>query len=81
MSKIQYAGPNFIGDFSWMIDHPEYAKCLFIFNDNERKSLPSHHLPNLKFLLLELGRLKEVFIYFGDFDGLNNRYSHFVTNH
>ena len=23
------------GDFSWMIDRPEYARSLFIFNDNE----------------------------------------------
>jgi hypothetical protein len=33
--KSQFNGPRQDGDFSWMIDNPEYARSLFIFNDNE----------------------------------------------
>jgi hypothetical protein len=31
-----------IGDFSWMIDRPEYARSLFIFNDNEMQFIAFH---------------------------------------
>ena len=37
VTKSQYTAPNCIGDFSWMIDRPEYARSLFIFNDNEEQ--------------------------------------------
>jgi hypothetical protein len=40
--KSQYAGPNSVGDFSWMIDRPEYARSLFIFNDNEMQFIAFH---------------------------------------
>ena len=30
------------GDFSWMIDRPEYARSLFIFNDNAAQFLAFH---------------------------------------
>ena len=33
--KSQFSGGHKDGDFSWMIDRPEYARSLFIFNDNE----------------------------------------------
>ena len=33
--KSQYSGPRQNGDFSWMIGRPEFARSLFIFNDNE----------------------------------------------
>jgi hypothetical protein len=33
--KSQYSGPRQNGDFSWMIGRPEFARALFIFNDNE----------------------------------------------
>ena len=33
--KSQFSGGRQDGDFSWMIDRPEYARSLFIFNDNE----------------------------------------------
>ena len=31
-----------IGDFSWMIERPEYARSLFIFNDNEMQFIAFH---------------------------------------
>ena len=31
-----------IGDFSWMIDRSEYARSLFIFNDNEMQFIAFH---------------------------------------
>jgi hypothetical protein len=40
--KSQYAGPKSVGDFSWMIDRPEYARSLFIFNDNEMQFIAFH---------------------------------------
>jgi len=33
--KSQFSGEHQDGDFSWMIERPEYARSLFIFNDNE----------------------------------------------
>ena len=30
-----FAGRGRAGDFAWMIEQPEYADALFIFNDNE----------------------------------------------
>ena len=32
-----YCGPHTYGDFSWMIQQPEFAKTLFVFNDNEEQ--------------------------------------------
>jgi len=32
-----FQGPGREGDFSWMIRQPEYARTLFIFNDNEEQ--------------------------------------------
>jgi len=34
-----FKGENKEGDFAWMITKPEYAKSLFIFNDNEEQFL------------------------------------------
>ncbi len=31
---IQFTGVKRDGDFAWMIQQPQYAKALFIFNDN-----------------------------------------------
>jgi hypothetical protein len=42
VTKSQYTAPNCIGDFSWMIDRPEYARSLFIFNDNEMQFIAFH---------------------------------------
>ena len=33
----QFSGPGAPGDFGWMIERPEYADALFIFNDNEEQ--------------------------------------------
>ena len=40
--KSQFLGPGQDGDFSWMIDRPEYARSLFIFNDNEMQFIAFH---------------------------------------
>ena len=40
--KSQFSGPRQDGDFSWMIDRPEYARSLFIFNDNEAQFIAFH---------------------------------------
>jgi hypothetical protein len=32
-----YTGDGKEGDFTWMIERPEYADALFIFNDNEEQ--------------------------------------------
>lgn len=32
-----YSGLGKIGDFAWMQNQPEYAKTLFVFNDNEEQ--------------------------------------------
>ena len=42
VTKSQYAGSGCAGDFSWMIDRPEYARSLFIFNDNEMQFIAFH---------------------------------------
>ena len=31
----QFSRPGAEGDFGWMIERPEYADALFVFNDNE----------------------------------------------
>lgn len=33
--RSSYGGAGSVGDFGWMIDRPEYARTLFVFNDNE----------------------------------------------
>lgn len=35
--KSRFTGPGHEGDFSWMINQPEYAGTLFVFNDNEEE--------------------------------------------
>ena len=40
--KSQFVGPRQDGDFSWMIERPEYARSLFIFNDNEMQFIAFH---------------------------------------
>jgi len=40
--KSRFLGPGQDGDFSWMIDRPEYARSLFIFNDNEMTFIAFH---------------------------------------
>lgn len=42
VTKSQYTGSGCAGDFSWMIDRPEYARSLFIFNDNEMQFIAFH---------------------------------------
>jgi hypothetical protein len=32
----EFTEANKTGDFSWMIDKPEYSRSLFVFNDNEK---------------------------------------------
>ncbi|REJ76214.1 MAG: hypothetical protein DWQ47_11405 [Acidobacteria bacterium] len=41
------------GDFAWMIEQPEYADALFIFNDNEEQFLAyrSDPISNVNFAL------------------------------
>lgn len=34
---VVFERPGEYGDFAWMIDQPEYADALFIFNDNEEQ--------------------------------------------
>lgn len=41
--RSSFAGPGRIGDFSWMIDRPEYARTLFVFNDNETQFYDHRH--------------------------------------
>jgi len=33
--RSEFTGVNQVGDFRWMIEQPEYADALFIFNDNQ----------------------------------------------
>ena len=40
--KSQFVGPRQDGDFSWMIELPEDARSLFIFNDNEMQFIAFH---------------------------------------
>lgn len=35
--KSRFTGPNREGDFTWMINQPEHARTLFVFNDNEEE--------------------------------------------
>jgi len=42
VTKSQFTGSGRVGDFSWMIDRPEYARSLFIFNDNEMQFIAFH---------------------------------------
>jgi hypothetical protein len=42
VTQSQYTDPDCIGDFSWMIAQPEYARSLFIFNDNEMQFIAFH---------------------------------------
>jgi hypothetical protein len=32
-----YRGPGALGDYLWMINQPEFARALFVFNDNEEQ--------------------------------------------
>lgn len=41
--RSSYTGPGRLGDFSWMIDRPEYARTLFVFNDNETQFYEHQH--------------------------------------
>lgn len=40
--KSQYSGIQRDGDFFWMINRPEYARSLFVFNDNEAQFIAFH---------------------------------------
>ena len=40
--KSQFSGGHKDGDFSWMIERPEFARSLFIFNDNEAQFIAFH---------------------------------------
>jgi hypothetical protein len=42
VTKSQFTGSGCVGDFSWMIDLPEYSRSLFIFNDNEMQFIAFH---------------------------------------
>jgi len=33
--KSTFQGANRDGDFAWMIDQADFARTLFVFNDNE----------------------------------------------
>ena len=35
--RSTYRGVGVLGDYLWMIDQPEFARALFIFNDNEEQ--------------------------------------------
>ena len=35
--RSTYRGAGVLGDYLWMIDQPEFARALFIFNDNEEQ--------------------------------------------
>jgi hypothetical protein len=43
---VIYNQNNMIGDFTWMIERPEYNDVLFIFNDNEEQFLIFHEYLN-----------------------------------
>jgi hypothetical protein len=34
---VIYGGPGRLGDFAWMRSQPEFARTLFVFNDNEEQ--------------------------------------------
>ena len=33
--RSEFSAPGSLGDFRWMIEQPEFADCLFVFNDND----------------------------------------------
>ena len=35
--RSTYRGAGVLGDYLWMIDQPEFARALLIFNDNEEQ--------------------------------------------
>ena len=35
--RSSFVGPSRDGDFSWMIEQPEFSTALFVFNDNEEQ--------------------------------------------
>ncbi|MFM8662632.1 MAG: hypothetical protein ACKODI_02165 [Acidimicrobiaceae bacterium] len=35
--RSTFRGAGVLGDYLWMIDQPEFARALFIFNDNEEQ--------------------------------------------
>ena len=35
--RSTYRGAGVLGDYLWMIDQPEFARALFVFNDNEEQ--------------------------------------------
>ena len=37
--KSTFTGPGRDGDFAWMVLQPQFARTLFIFNDNEEEFL------------------------------------------
>jgi hypothetical protein len=37
VTRSIYRGVGISGDYLWMIDQPEFARALFIFNDNEEQ--------------------------------------------
>ena len=37
ITPFSFTGPGRLGDFSWMINNPEYKDTLFIFNDNQEQ--------------------------------------------
>ena len=40
-----FSGGGKSGDFGWMIEQPEYADALFVFNDNEEQFLAFRRNP------------------------------------
>ena len=40
-----FAGRDKAGDFGWMIEQPEYADALFVFNDNDEQFLAHRKNP------------------------------------
>jgi hypothetical protein len=43
-----YTGKDKDGDFNWMIQQPQYADALFVFNDNEQQYTLHHDHPTAK---------------------------------
>jgi hypothetical protein len=37
VTRSIYRGVGVLGDYLWMIDQPEFARALFVFNDNEEQ--------------------------------------------
>ena len=40
--RSTFSGRDMEGDFSWMIEQPQYARALFVFNDNETQFRAFH---------------------------------------